>query len=179
MKKTKFLAAIACLALATAPAHAKVVATSPMGFVVEHTVEVKGDAKAAYVAFTNVGAWWSSDHSFSGDAKNITIDTKPGGCWCEALPNDGFVKHMDVVHAAPGGMLVFSGGLGPLQFMGVAGSMVVSFKPDAKSSSTKVTVRYDVGGRDDKGFKDISKGVDGVLGEQLARYGRFANTGKP
>lgn len=179
MKKTKFLAAIACLVLATTPAHAKVVTTSSTGFVVEHTVDVKTDAKASYTAFTNVGAWWGSNHSFSGDAKNLTIDTKPGGCWCEVLPNGGFVKHMEIVHAAPGSLLVFSGGLGPLQFMGVVGSMTVRFKTDAKTGSTKVTVRYDIGGRDDKNFQDISKGVDGVLGEQLARYGRFANTGKP
>jgi hypothetical protein len=179
MTKRTALVAVAALALVTAPTHAKVSTTGPTGFVVEHTVEVKTDATAAYSAFTNVGAWWSSDHSFSGDAKNLTIDTKPGGCWCEALPDGGFVKHMDIVHAAPGSMLVFSGGLGPLQFMGVAGSMTVHFKADPKSGSTKVTVRYDVGGRDDKNFEEISKGVDGVLGEQLARYGRFANTGKP
>lgn len=171
--------AAALLIVQGAPVHAKVIASGPTGFVVEHTVDVKTDAKAAYSAFTNVGAWWGGDHSFSGDAKNLTIDTKPGGCWCEALPDGGFVKHMDVVHAAPGSMLVFSGGLGPLQFMGVAGSMTVRFQSDAKSGSTKVAVRYDVGGRDDKNFEEISKGVDSVLGEQLARYGRLANTGKP
>ena len=107
---------------------AKVAAQGPTGFVVEHSAEIKADAKTAYDAFVKVGSWWGSNHSFSGDAKNLRIDTKSGGCWCEKLPNGGFVKHMEVVHAAPGSMLVFSGGLGPLQFMGVAGSMTVSFQ---------------------------------------------------
>ncbi|MCE9522725.1 MAG: ATPase, partial [Alphaproteobacteria bacterium] len=111
------------LALAfSSGADAKVTSTAPTGFSVEHKLELKTDAKSAYDAFTKVGSWWNSAHSFSGDAKNLKIDTRPGGCWCETLPEGGFVKHMDVVHAAPGAMLVFSGGLGPLHFMGVAGS---------------------------------------------------------
>ena len=160
-------------------ADAKVLAKSATGFVVEHKVELKTDAKTAYEAFVKIGSWWNSSHSFSGDAKNITIDTKPGGCWCETLPNGGFVKHMDVVNVMPGVMLVFSGGLGPLQFMGVAGSMSVKFATDAKTKLTTVTLRYDVGGRDDKNFEDISKGVDAVLKEQVDRYANFVATGKP
>jgi hypothetical protein len=156
---------------------AKVVAKGATGFVVEHKVEVKTDAKSAYDAFVNVGSWWASSHSFSGDAKNLSIDTKPGGFWGETLPNGGFVKHLDLVHAAPGSMLVFSGGLGPLQFMGVAGSMTVNFKPG--KGTTTVTLHYDVGGRDDKNFEDISKAVDGVIAEQFARYANFASSGKP
>jgi arylamine N-acetyltransferase len=173
------LTAIALAAFLTIPsiAEAKVLAKSATGFAVEHTVELKTDAKSAYDAFIRIGSWWSSSHSFSGDAKNITIETKPGGCWCETLPDGGFVKHMDVVHAAPGKMLVFSGGLGPLQFMGIAGSMTVSFT--AAKDTTTVTLRYDVGGRDDKNFEDISRGVDGVIAEQFARYAKFATTGKP
>jgi arylamine N-acetyltransferase len=170
---------IALLLTLPTVAHAKVVAHSATGFVVEHQVDLKTDANSAYDAFTQLGSWWSSSHSFSGDAKNITIDTKPGGCWCETLPNGGFVKHMDIVHAAPGKMLVFSGGLGPLQFMGVAGSMTVSFQTAKATSVTTMKLRYDVGGRDDKNFEDISKAVDGVLAEQIARYKNFATTGKP
>lgn len=160
-------------------AHAKIVAKSATGFVVEHQIELKSDAKSAYDAFTKIGSWWASSHSFSGEAKNITIDTTPGGCWCEALPNGGFVKHMDVVHAAPGAMLVFSGGLGPLHFTGVAGSMTVRFQAAKNAGITTMTLRYDVGGRDDKNFEEISKAVDGVLAEQIARYKNFATAEKP
>lgn len=169
--------ALAAFLLAPSIAQANVLAKSATGFVVEHKLELKTDAKTAYDTFVKVGSWWSSSHSFSGDAKNLTIETKPGGCWCEALPNGGFVKHMDVIHAAPGTMLVFSGGLGPLQFMGVAGSMTVSFQN--ANGVTTVTLRYDIGGRDDKNFEEISKGVDGVLAEQFARYGNVVKTGKP
>jgi hypothetical protein len=170
------LAALSLLASAIG-ADAKVLTKGPTGFVVEHKVELAADARKAYDAFVNVGAWWSSDHSFSGDAANMTVDASPGGCWCEKLPDGGGVKHMEVIHANPGEMLVFAGGLGPLQFMGVAGSMTVSFANNA--GKTTVTLHYDVGGRDDKGFAEISAAVDGVLAEQVARYAAFVNTGKP
>ena len=174
-----FVAALCAFALAGA-ANAKILATGPTGFLVEHQAELKTDAKSAYDAFANIGAWWESSHSFSGDAaKNMTLDTKLGGCWCETLPNGGFVRHMEVIHAAPGAMLVLSGGLGPLQFMGVAGSMTISFEAAKDANVTKVTLRYDVGGRDTKNFKEISKAVDGVVGAQFARYRNFATTGKP
>ncbi len=84
---------------------------------------------------------------------------------------------MTVVHANPGAMLVFRGGLGPLQFMGVAGSMKVGFKPQDKGMH--VSVVYAVGGYDPDNFKEISKGVDAVLGEQMTRYAKFASSGKP
>ncbi len=158
-------------------ADAKVASQSATGFVVTHETDVTLDPKAAYEAFVNIGAWWSGAHSYSGDAKNISIDAKAGGCWCETLPNGGSVRHMTVINAMPGAMLVFSGGLGPLQFMGVTGSMTIKFK--AQGKSTHVTVVYAVGGYDTDNFKDISTGVDGVIGDQIKRYASFASTGKP
>jgi hypothetical protein len=158
-------------------AHATVVSQSANGFVITHDANVAVDPKDAFDAFVKIGSWWNDDHSFSGAAKNISIEPKAGGCWCEALPNGGSVRHMTVVHANPGVLLVFNGGLGPLQFMGVAGSMKVSFK--AQDKGTQISVVYAVGGYDPDSFKDISKGVDAVLGEQIKRYRNFASTGKP
>lgn len=168
-------AALVCLNATVADA--KVISQGASGFQTAHEVEVPLEPKAAYDAFVQIGSWWSSSHSFTGDAKNISIEPEAGGCWCEQQDGVSSVRHMTVVHAASGRMLVFSGGLGPLQFMGVAGSMTVSF--EAKGKATRVTVNYAVGGYDPGNFKDISKGVDGVIGEQIARYGKFAATGKP
>ena len=132
-------AVVLSMALLFVPdARAKVVSQGASGFMIAHEAEVAVDPKAAYDAFVEVGRWWNDSHSFSGAAKNLSIEPKAGGCWCEALPNGGSVRHMTVVHANPGAMLVFNGGLGPLQFMGVAGSMQVSFK--AKGSGTQVSV---------------------------------------
>jgi hypothetical protein len=168
---------VAALILLTAPASARVTAHSPTGFQTAHEVVVPLDPKAAYDAFVQIGHWWSSSHSFTGEAKNISIDAQAGGCWCEKQDGVISVRHMTVVHAAPASMLVFSGGLGPLQFMGVSGAMTVSF--EAKGTSTRVTLNYAVGGYDPGNFKQLPEAVDGVIGEQVARYRNYAWTGKP
>jgi hypothetical protein len=173
----KVAAALMAVSSFATGADAKVVSQNNTGFDVVHQADVTVDPKAAYDAFVKVGSWWNGAHSYSGDAKNISIDAKAGGCWCETLPNGGSVRHMTVVNANPGVMLVFSGGLGPLQFMGVAGSMTIKFK--AQGKGTHFTVAYAVGGYDADNFKDISAGVDSVLGEQIKRYAVFASTGKP
>jgi hypothetical protein len=149
-------------------AQAKVLNSGPSGFTVTHETTVKLAPREAYDAFLNIGAWWSKSHTFSGDATNMTIEAKVNGCWCEALPNGGFVKHMDVASAVPGESLVLRGGLGPLHFMAATGAMTVSFKP--AGAGTKVTINYGVGGYDPGGFKSLAPAVDGVLGEQLAAF---------
>jgi uncharacterized protein YndB with AHSA1/START domain len=170
-------AAVAALALASAT-HAAVTSQAPSGFTVTYEADVAATPQAAYDAFTQVGSWWNAaSHSYSGDGKNITIDVKPGGCWCEALPNGGFVRHMTVEQAAPGARLVFSGGLGPLAFMGATGHMSVNIQ--AKATGSRVKLTYAVGGHEPKKFKDIAKAVDGVLDEAFKRYVNYASTGKP
>ncbi len=170
------IAAVAPVSCATA--HAAVTSQSPSGFTVAYEADVTAAPKAAYDAFVQVGSWWNAaSHSYSGDGKNITVDVKPDGCWCEALKSGGFVRHMTVEQADPGARLVFSGGLGPLAFMGITGHMIVSF--EAKGTGSHVKLTYAIGGHDAKDFTDISKGVDGVLGEGFKRYTNFASTGKP
>ena len=62
----------------------------------------------------DVGLWWDSSHTFSGNAENLSIDDKAGGCFCENLENGGSVRHLEVVFVDPGKTLRMIGGLGPL-----------------------------------------------------------------
>src|SRR5690349_14228561 len=125
-----------------------------------------------------IGRWWNPAHTYSGDAANLALSAKPGGCLCETLPGGGFVKHMDVVYAAPGKALRLVGGLGPLQGMGAAGAMTFDFK--AEGAITRVTVTYIVSGfAPGAGLAAIAPPVEGVLAEQLTRFKRFTETGKP
>lgn len=173
----EFALGLAALLLLAAPASAKVASQSARGFSLVFEADVAADPKAAYDAFIRVGQWWDGEHSYSGSATNISIEVEPGGCWCEALPDGGFVAHMRVAQSMPGKMLMFKGGLGPLAFMGVEGSMVVSF--EAKGKATVVKLSYAVGGRDTNDFKELPKLVDGVLSGAFTRYSNYASTGKP
>ncbi len=148
------------------------------GFSIKNTVTVPVDGLKAYTTVVDqVGKWWDSAHTYSGDAANLWIDAKPQGCFCERLPDQGFVRHMAVIFAAPGKVLRLAGGLGPLQSIAASGVMTWSFKPAEKG--TMVEVRYSVGGYNPAGFKELAPSVDSVLRTQLERYQRLLATGKP
>jgi hypothetical protein len=166
--------AVALAIAAAGAARAEVVAASPSGFLVRETALTGLTPAAAFKRFTSIGAWWSSDHTYSHDARNMHLDARIGGCWCETLPGGGGVRHMEVVYVDPGKILRLTGGLGPLGALAVSGVMTATFEPAPGGS--KVTVSYAVGGYSADGLTALSAGVDRVLGEQIAR---FAQTPAP
>lgn len=163
--------------LAMGVARAEVVAVADNGFEVKQEAKVAKPPAEVYQALVQVGRWWDSDHSWSGDAANMTLAPRPGDCWCEAMPKGGSVRHLEVVAVEPGQSLRFYGGLGPLQFTGAAGHM--NWKLEKMGDATLVTWTYSVGGYAKDGFKTWAPAVDGVLGAALKRFKSYAETGKP
>ncbi len=155
---------------------AEVVEKSPTGFLVHHSVTVRGTTAAAYTAFVeHVGLWWSPSHTFTGDAANLYLEPRAGGCFCERLPNGGSARHLEVLLVAPGALIRMSGGLGPLQGHGVAGSMTWAFTQ--KGDSTVIDQAYSVGGYFKGGLDKIAPIADKVLDEILASLASYINTG--
>lgn len=167
---------LAALAAVPAGVPAEIVDAGENGFTVRYTATVPVAPARAYAALTEIGKWWHPEHTWSGDAANLSIDAKPQGCFCERLPGGG-VRHLTVVYAAPGKLLRLEGGLGPLQGMGVTGIMTWTFRPAEKGTS--IEMQYVVGGYRPGGFKDLAPGVDPVLGMQFGRFKRYVETGKP
>jgi hypothetical protein len=119
--------------------------------------------------------WWSSRHSWSGDAKNLYFD--PSGCFCERLKR-GAVRHMTIVYNDGATTLRLNGGLGPMQFTGAGGNLGITLKDNG--GKTDLVLTYDVGGYAKGGLAEtLAAPVDGVLGEQVARLKKLAETGKP
>src|SRR5690349_9741493 len=97
------LFAFAALALILPAARPDVLDSSANGFTVRITLNIKATPDDVYRRLTqNVGDWWNAQHTFSGNAHNLSIDAKAMGCFCEKLPNQGSVRHLEVVYAAPG-----------------------------------------------------------------------------
>src|SRR5262249_46755348 len=111
------------IVLGTQLASAEVADSAAGGFTVKTSVEVRASAQDVYKSFIRVGDWWDASHTYSGDAHNLRIEEKAEGCFCETLPNQGVVRHMEVVYLDPGKMVRLTGGLGPLQAMAATGSM--------------------------------------------------------
>jgi hypothetical protein len=158
-------------ALAALPDRASVVSSGQGGFVVREEVQFAGPPDAAWKHLIDVGSWWNPKHTYSGSSSNLSIAVTPGGCWCEKIPNGGFVRHMEVVMAFPGKTLRVVGGLGPLQGIGATGALTFTLR-GASAGVTTVVAEYSVLGYSQEGLASLAAAVDGVLAEQMARFAR-------
>ena len=160
------------------PLRGEVVETTAAGFLVRNTAAINAPPATVYAALTDgVGGWWDPAHTFSHNARNLSVDAKPGGCFCERLPDGGGVQHMSVVYASPGKLLRLTGAIGPLQEAALTGTMTWNLLQ--AGGGTTVELIYTVGGFRAGGFRDISTVVDGVLRGQLARLKALVETGRP
>jgi len=170
------LIGLALISSTASIARAEVADAAAGGFSVKLTAAVAAPAAKAWAALIDPGAWWDKSHTWSGDAANLSLEARPGGCFCEKLSGGG-AHHMTVIYADAGKLLRMTGGLGPLQDMPVAA--VMTFKLTEASGKTAVELSYKVGGYAPGGLAGLARPVDGVLGEQLARFKRKVETGKP
>jgi opacity protein-like surface antigen len=167
-------AVLAAATMGTA-AQAEVTDKSAAGFEVVEKATIAAPAGKVWDAMMHPGKWWSSEHSWSGDAKNLHFE--PDGCFCETLKRGG-VRHMMIIYNDGGTTLRMTGGLGPMQLTGAAGNM--SFVLKETAGKTALTVTYDVGGYAKGGLAETLAGpVDFVLGEQVKRLAKYVETGKP
>src|SRR3546814_255244 len=164
MRHITLLILSTCVAV---PAAAEVKSATPSGFDIENKAVVSADPAETYAALTRVGEWWNSEHTYSGNAANMTLEAKAGGCFCEVIPaGGGTIEHGRVIYARPGQVLRVQGGLGPLQSEAVVGALTWSLKP--VDGGTAVSQRYVVGGYVRGGADKLAPLVDQVLGQQLA-----------
>ncbi len=166
------------MVLAPTWAAAEVIDSSSNGFTVKLAITIQAPPAEVYHRLIhNVGDWWNSAHTFSGDAHNLSIEEKPMGCFCEKLPGGGSVRHMEVIYLAPGKGLGLSGALGPLGTAAAIGSMRFTITPVEGGSKLEVT--YAVGGYLKDGLDTWAKPVDSVLLEQITRLKNYIEHGDP
>lgn len=152
--------------LLSAPAAAEIKSATDAGFEVSRTTTINATPAQVYRALGVPSRWWSKAHTYSGDARNLSMALVAGGCFCEKIPvNRTSIEHARVVYAQPGKLLRIQGGLGPLQSEGAMGTLTWELK--AVPGGTEVTQNYVVGGYIRGSAKSFSKPVDQVLGEQL------------
>jgi hypothetical protein len=166
--------AACCLA---GPALAEVKDATENGFTLENVVQVNADAETAWEALVgDVGKWWPRDHTWWGEASELTIEPRAGGCFCE---RDGQreARHLAVVFVDPGKLLRLTGGLGPLQGMGVDG--VLEFRlAAAHGGGTTITMFYRAGGYTPDDLSKLAPIVDRVQGLQLGGLAAHLSTGR-
>ena len=172
-------------ALIAPPAYAEVSGLTDQGFVIRLEAAVKAGAQTSWRVLGRPAQWWSSAHTFSGDAANLALDMLAGGCFCETLPAAkgkprsaprGSVEHLHVVYSERERMLRMAGALGPLQSEAVRGTLSISLKP--ANGGTSIVWEYVVGGYMRYKTAQIAPAVDGVLKEQLANLAARIEAGE-
>ncbi|MEZ5960471.1 MAG: hypothetical protein R3C30_08580 [Hyphomonadaceae bacterium] len=175
------IAALATVLIATATeAHAGVTSSSPSSFVIEAEADLAATPAKVWRDLTRIGRWWSSEHTYSGDASRLRLDARAGGCWCERWGDEQSIEHMRVVMVMEHEgvrTLRTVGGLGPLQGMGVNGVLTFTIAPHPNGA--KLTMNYRVSGDPSLNLDAIAPAVDNVLMEQFGRLSRFSTMGTP
>ncbi|MFU7529595.1 SRPBCC family protein [Qipengyuania sp. ASV99] len=165
----------AALAFGALPAQAEVVEAGQDHFITRAEAVVEADPKATWLALISPARWWSSEHTWSADAANLSLTPQAGGCFCERIPEvnepgrftlEGSVEHMRVVQAYPEVALRMVGALGPLQSEPVTGVLTVAISETEEG--TRIVWEYNVGGQMRYPVPAISRAVDGVMNLQLS-----------
>lgn len=149
----------------SALAQAEVKDVSADGFTIENSETVPVDAMTAWNALVDdVGRWWPKDHTWWGDASRLSIQPRAGGCFCE-INGARQAWHMTVTFVDPGRTLRMTGGLGPLQAMGINGALEFRLVPADKG--TRITLYYRAGGYTPDDLTQFVPVIDKVQGAQL------------
>lgn len=164
----KILSTGLALALFATGVSAEVRARTDNGFTLGYERPVRAAPDRVLETVAMPSGWWSSDHTYSGDAANIRLDMIPGGCWCEALPGGG-VKHAEVVMVWPERRMVrFDAPFGPLQGMGADAVLTMTWSDPSDGGERVLRWAFVVNGPGTGAMADV---IDGVMTEQFRRLG--------
>jgi len=175
------VAALAFVAagLAADPAHADVVTATPGAFELRASQTVPASPERAWNALVRIGDWWGNEHTYSGNGRNMRLEARPGGCWCERW-RDGGIEHgrvLLVMNREGVRTLRIEAPLGPLQEMAVNGILTFTIAPDA--AGAKIDMTYRVSGDASLALDHVGPGVNNVMMEQYGRLIRLVTSGSP
>src|SRR5678815_4551915 len=84
--------------LVAGTASADVTDSREAAFCIESTATTRASPAAVYAELGNVSHWWDPEHTWSGSARNLSLQLQAGGCFCEKLASGGSVQHLSLIH---------------------------------------------------------------------------------
>ena len=169
------IAAAATLAIIAGGANAEVKQSAADSFVLSYTKTLDVAPAKVYAVIPAVERWWNGEHTYSGDAANLSMKAEAGACFCERW-KDNAVQQGTVLMAIRDQAFRIAGAFGPLQ--GMAVNAVLSIGTRAEGAGTALTIVYRVNGTSANALDKLAPDVDQVLGEQFRRLVNVATTGK-
>jgi hypothetical protein len=170
----KTLTAAAALALSATPAAAEVVERSADHFVLRFAVALEASPEDFIDALEHIGEWWNPSHTYSGDARNLSLALDAATCFCEALPDNATFEHGWVSEYDPETGVLLEAPLGPLKGRTTVADWSIGWT--GANRGTELVMSYVVRG---EGIGAMADGVDKVMGEQFLRMVHFVEYGEP
>ena len=170
--RSPFVLIAAMLAL-TPVSTAEVTEKAPDGFMIQLERASSLPVSGVQTKARDIGSWWSSAHTYSGDAANMSLEPAGGSLFWIERWEAGFVEHGRVLvdmESENAATLRFRAALGPLQEMGVTGVLsIVSEAETDEETPEESTIRfqYVVTGASFSGLDGIADVVEMVLTEQI------------
>lgn len=163
----------AAFALAASPASAEVVERSADHFVLRYAVALEASPEDFIDALEHIGEWWNPAHTYSGDARNLSLALDPGTCFCEAMPDGSTFDHGGVYEYDPGTGVLIDAALGPLRGKTTLSNWSIGWTGANRGS--ELVMSYVVRG---DGVGAMADGVDAVMDDQFQRMVRFIEYGE-
>jgi uncharacterized protein YndB with AHSA1/START domain len=166
MKLFRLFLPTTCLVLAAPMLHADIVSSGPDHYVLRMEARSELPPDQLWKRLVDPASWWHPDHSYSGDAANLSLDPVAGGAWREDWAG-GSVVHGEVLYAAPPFQLRLDAPFGPLQGMAVDVVWTISIVADGDGSM--VSFEEIGNGSSASGLTQLAPAVDGVKQQALER----------
>jgi len=157
-------------------AQAEVKQASASSLVVEHRYQIAATPGEAWQVLVHPERYWPKNHTWSGEASNLSLAPEVGGCFCERWGASG-AEHGRVVMVIPDQLLRIRGSLGPFLEMAVVGVLSIRLAP--KDGGTEAVVSYRISGDESHRLDQMAAVVDPVIGEQLGGFAALANKSTP
>ena len=111
--RTLMISAALIFGMAT-PAAAEVVSRGEDTFTLKFSARTEYGPGRIVRSLEGLPNWWDPAHTYTGDAANLSLDLRPGGCWCEKLADGTDFDHGRTVSVTIGEIL-FHAPFGPLR----------------------------------------------------------------
>ncbi|MCQ8185930.1 hypothetical protein [Parvularcula maris] len=154
-------------AVTASTASAEVVSSSETGFTLSHEAVSPLAPSELWQRLMQPAEWWDPDHTYSGDAGNLSMGEEAGAYWREDW-DGGSVIHGQVLLSKKGEELVLSAPFGPLISTAADCRWTIRLSP-AEGGGTTITSSHVVAGSKGTGLKDLAGPVDYVMGAGVRR----------
>lgn len=166
----KILTLAALLALTATGAQAEVVERHADGFTLRMSAPVAAGWAQAFFSVGDVDHWWNADHTYSGDAANLSLPLQPGACFCEAMPDGSTFEHGRIAAMDQRREIRLEAPLGPLKGLTTRADLVFGWN-NTIGGDQVLTLTYVVEG---EGLGAYADPVDQVLTDQFGRWAAWA-----